>query len=173
MHDTWRCDSQVAAEFVATFILIFSAAATPIVDQKYGGVEALTGKAVSAAAPVTVMIISMGHISGAHMNPSVTLALALFKHFPLLNVAPYMVAQVLGSISASFALKAIFSPFHSGGVTVPTVSTSQAFFLEFLITFILLLVITATATDPQAVSFIVLFHLSSLFTTKKRRRKTS
>ncbi|URD77485.1 hypothetical protein MUK42_18831 [Musa troglodytarum] len=142
---------KVIAEFLGTFILIFSAAATPIVNQKYDGAATLLGAATSAGLAVCVVIISIGHISGAHLNPSVTIAFAAARHFPWTHVPGYVVAQVLGSTAASFALKAIFHPFHSGGVTVPTLSTAQAFFLEFVITFTLMFVIVAVATDTRAV----------------------
>ncbi|XP_072954992.1 probable aquaporin NIP5-1 [Typha angustifolia] len=142
---------KVAAEFVGTFILIFGAVATPIVDDKYGGVETLMGKAASAGLAATIVVLSIGHISGAHLNPSVSIALAALRHFPLAHVPAYIVAQLLGSICASFALKGIFHPFHSSGVTVPSITTPRAFFLEFIVSYILLFVITAVATDARAV----------------------
>lgn len=63
----------------------------------------------------------------------------------------YIAAQVSGSICAAYALKGIYHPFQSGGVTVPSVSTAQAFLVEFVITFNLLFVVTAVATDTRAV----------------------
>ncbi|KAJ4807193.1 NOD26-like intrinsic protein 1 [Rhynchospora pubera] len=140
----------IASEFIGTFIMIFGAAATPIVDAKYPNAETLIGKAASAGTAVGVVILSTGHISGAHLNPAMTIALSLFRHFPFVYVPLYIAAQVLGSICASFALKFIFHPFHNGGVTVPTISTARAFFLEFLITFILLFVITSLVFDLKA-----------------------
>ncbi|WOL05666.1 hypothetical protein Cni_G14395 [Canna indica] len=142
---------KVGAEFVGTFILIFVATAAPIVNEKYNGAETLIGNAACAGLAVMVVILSTGHISGAHLNPSLTLAFAMLRHFPWSHVPAYVVAQVTASICASFALKATFHPFLSGGVTVPSVTTAQAFFLEFLITFNLLFVVTAVATDTRAV----------------------
>ncbi|CAA7406784.1 unnamed protein product [Spirodela intermedia] len=141
----------VGAEFVGTFVILFGAAATPIVNQKYGGVEGLLGCAASAGLAVMIVVLSTGHISGAHLNPSVTLAFAVFRHFPWTQVPAYIAAQVLGSICASFALKGIFRPFQSGGVTMPSINTTEAFFLEFVVTFVLVFVITAVATDTRAV----------------------
>lgn len=144
---------KLGAEFVGTFILIFFATAAPIVNQKYGGVISPFGNAACAGLAVTTIILSTGHISGAHLNPSLTIAFAAFRHFPWLQVPAYVTAQVLGSISAGFALKGVFHPFLSGGVTVPdvTISTAQALFTEFIITFNLLFVVTAVATDTRAV----------------------
>jgi aquaporin NIP len=144
---------QLGAEFVGTFILIFFATAAPIVNQKYGGAISPFGNAACAGLAVTTIILSTGHISGAHLNPSLTIAFAALRHFPWLQVPAYVAVQVLGSICASFALKGVFHPFLSGGVTVPdvTISTAQAFFTEFIITFNLLFVVTAVATDTRAV----------------------
>ncbi|EEF43506.1 probable aquaporin NIP5-1 [Ricinus communis] len=142
---------KLGAEFVGTFILIFAATAGPIVNQKYNGVETLIGNAACAGLAVMIIILSTGHISGAHLNPSLTIAFAALRHFPWVQVPAYIAAQVSASICASFALKGVFHPFMSGGVTVPSVSTGQAFALEFLITFNLLFVVTAVATDTRAV----------------------
>ncbi|KAF5184418.1 Aquaporin-like protein [Thalictrum thalictroides] len=142
---------KLGAEFVGTFILIFTATAGPIVNQKYNGAETLIGNAACAGLAVMIVILSTGHISGAHLNPSLTIAFATLRHFPWVQVPAYIVAQVSGSICASFALKGIFHPFMGGGVTVPSVSTGQAFALEFVITFQLLFVVTAVATDTRAV----------------------
>ncbi|PSS04275.1 Aquaporin NIP5-1 like [Actinidia chinensis var. chinensis] len=142
---------KLGAEFVGTFILIFAATAGPIVNQKYNGAETLIGNAACAGLAVMIVILSTGHISGAHLNPSLTIAFAALRHFPWVQVPGYIAAQVSASICASFALKGVFHPFMSGGVTVPSVSTGQAFVLEFLITFNLLFVVTAVATDTRAV----------------------
>ncbi|KAG6633796.1 probable aquaporin NIP5-1 [Carya illinoinensis] len=142
---------KVGAEFVGTFILIFVATAGPIVNQKYHGAETLIGNAACAGLAVMVVILSTGHISGAHLNPSLTIAFAALRHFPWTQVPAYVAAQVSASICASFALKGVFHPYLSGGVTVPSVSTGQTFALEFIITFNLLFVVTAVATDTRAV----------------------
>ncbi|KAJ8459549.1 hypothetical protein OPV22_032475 [Ensete ventricosum] len=142
---------KIGAEFVGTFILIFGATAAPIVNQKYNGAETLIGNAACAGLAVMIVILSTGHISGAHLNPSLTIAFAALRHFPWSHVPAYVVAQVSASICASFALKGVFHPFLSGGVTVPSVNTTQAFFIEFVITFNLLFVVTAVATDTRAV----------------------
>ncbi|KAL7125266.1 hypothetical protein ABFS83_14G105800 [Erythranthe nasuta] len=142
---------KVGAEFVGTYILIFAAVGGPIVNEKYNSVETLIGNALCAGLAVMVVILSVGHISGAHLNPSVTVAFASIRHFPWAEVPAYVAAQISASICASFSLKAVFHPFLSGGVTVPSVTTAQAFALEFLTTFFLLFVIIAVATDTRAV----------------------
>ncbi|ERN18638.1 aquaporin NIP6-1 [Amborella trichopoda] len=142
---------KVGAEFVGTLMLIFAGTATAIVNQKTHGSETLIGCAASTGLAVMIVILSTGHISGAHLNPAVTIAFAALKHFPWTQVPMYIGAQVLASISASFALKVIFHPFMGGGVTAPSGSYAQAFALEFIISFNLMFVVTAVATDTRAV----------------------
>ncbi|KAJ4951932.1 hypothetical protein NE237_028764 [Protea cynaroides] len=142
---------KVGAEFIGTLILIFAGTATGIVNQKTPGSETLIGLAASTGLAVMIVILSTGHISGAHLNPAVTIAFAALKHFPWKQVPVYIVAQVMASICAAFALKGIFHPFMSGGVTVPSGGYGQAFALEFIISFNLMFVVTAVATDTRAV----------------------
>eukprot|EP01018_Ginkgo_biloba_P039213 Gb_19150 [translate_table: standard] len=142
---------ELGAEFIGTFMLIFAATATPIVNEKSGGAETLIGLAASSGLAIMIIILSTGHISGAHVNPSITIAFAALRHFPWIQVPLYIGAQVVASICASFALKGIFHPFMHGGVTVPSGSYGQAFSLEFIISFNLMFVVTAVATDTRAV----------------------
>ncbi|KAG6734083.1 hypothetical protein I3842_01G255400 [Carya illinoinensis] len=142
---------KIGAEFIGTLILILASTATPIVNQKTQGSEGLLGCAVSAGLAVMIVILSTGHISGAHLNPAVTIAFAALKHFPWKQVPMYIGAQSLASICAAFALKGIFHPTMGGGVTVPSGTYGQAFALEFVISFNLMFVITAVATDTRAV----------------------
>lgn len=76
----------MGAEFIGTLILIFAGTATAIVNQKTGGSETLIGLAASTGLAVMIVILATGHISGAHLNPSVTIAFAALKHFPWKNV---------------------------------------------------------------------------------------
>ncbi|XP_010058382.1 probable aquaporin NIP5-1 [Eucalyptus grandis] len=142
---------QIGAEFVGTFFLVLCAVAGPIVNQKYGGVEPLIGNAACAGAAVTVIIFSVGHISGAHLNPSVTIAFAVTRHFPWNQVPGYIAAQAAGSMCASYVLKWVFHPLVNSAVTVPSVNVGRALALEFLTTFLLMFVSVAVATDTRAV----------------------
>ncbi|CAN1121586.1 Aquaporin NIP6-1 [Linum perenne] len=142
---------KVGAEFIGTLILIFAGTATAIVNQKTGGSESLIGLAASTGLAAMVVILSTGHISGAHLNPAVTIAFAALRHFPWRHVPVYIGAQVLASLCAGFVLKAVFHPVMDGGVTVPSGDYAQAFALEFIISFILMFVVTAVSTDTRAV----------------------
>ncbi|GJN39681.1 hypothetical protein PR202_gb28815 [Eleusine coracana subsp. coracana] len=146
---------KVMAEFLGTFILIFTVLSTIIMNEQHDGVESLLGIATSAGLAVTVLVLSLVHISGCHLNPAVSIAMTVFGHLPLAHLLPYMTAQVLGSTVASFTAKGIFHPVNPGIVTVPKVGTIETFFIEFITTFILLFIITALATDPHAVKELI------------------
>jgi aquaporin NIP len=143
---------QVVAEFLGTFILIFTVLSTIIMNEKHDGVESLLGIATSAGLAVMVLVLSLIHISGCHLNPAVSIAMAVFGHLPFAHLLPYMMAQILGSTAASFIAKGIYHPVNPGITTIPKIGTAEAFSLEFITTFVLLFIITSLATDPNAVS---------------------
>ncbi|VFQ95797.1 unnamed protein product [Cuscuta campestris] len=149
---------KVGAEFIGTMILIFAGTATAIVNEERKGSEGLVGLAGSTGLAVMIIILSTGHISGAHLNPAVTLAFAALKHFPWRHVPVYIGAHVMASLGAGFIVRAVFHPIMGGGgVTVPSSFSGgggnclQAFSLEFIISFNLMFVVTAVSTDTRAV----------------------
>ncbi|KAI4326254.1 hypothetical protein MLD38_031585 [Melastoma candidum] len=142
---------KMGAEFIGTFMLIFAATATSIVNQKSKGAETLLGLAASTGLAVMVVILATGHISGAHLNPAVTISFAALNSFPWRHVSPYISAQLTASLCAAFVLEGIFYPTMGGGVTTPSTNYYRAFALELIISFNLMFVTTAMATDTQAV----------------------
>ncbi|XP_024537096.1 probable aquaporin NIP5-1 [Selaginella moellendorffii] len=142
---------KIASEFLGTFILIFAAAGTAIMNEKSHGALGIQGLAGGAGITVMIVIFATGHISGAHINPAVTLAFATFRHFPWIQVPLYIAAQVTASISASFLLKGIYHPDLAGGVTVPAGTHWQSFLFEIILTAIMMFVVTSVATDTRAV----------------------
>jgi aquaporin NIP len=102
---------------------------------------------------ITVMIYTLGHVSGAHFNPAVTLGFVLVRHFPLRRLAGYWAAQLGGAILAAECLRLLFGDVAYLGTTIPAGSGGawQSFGLEALITFLLMFVIMAMATDTRAV----------------------
>lgn len=154
---------QVTAEFLGTFILMFIQVSSIIMDEQHQGVVGLMGIAVSVGLAVMVLVFSIIHISGCHLNPAVSIAMAVYGHLPPAHLVPYIATQVLGSTVASFAGKAIYHPVNPGITTIPNVGTVEAFAVEFIITFILLFVITAVATDPHAVIYILILLASWYF----------
>lgn len=142
---------KVSAEFIGTFILVFGAAGSAMMNEASDGQVTFVGVGAAAGLAVMLVIFSTGHISGAHINPAVTIAFATFKHFAWIQVPLYIGAQIAGSIVASYVLKAIFTPFYRGGLTLPSGSVWQSVLMEFILTFILMFVVTAVSTDTRAV----------------------
>ena len=100
---------------------------------------------------IMVMIYAVGHISGAHFNPAVTFAFALTRHFPWPRVVLYWAAQLTGAIVAALVLRGSLGDIADLGATTPSGSAGQSFLWELILTFFLMLVIMAVATDTLAV----------------------
>ncbi len=135
----------VAAEFLGTFALVFFGCGAIA-----NGLPP-TSVALAFGLVVAVMVYTFGHISGAHFNPAVSIAFAIGRHLPWSRVAAYAAAQILGATIAALALRATLGPDADLGVTQPTGSDLQSFAWEVVLTFVLMLVITAVATDIRAV----------------------
>lgn len=127
------------AEFLGTFALVFFGPGAAVV-QAQTGVLGHLGVAAVFGLVVTVAIAAFAPISGAHINPAATFALVLAGQFPKERVLPYWLAQLLGAALAGFLLLALFGMKGNLGVTVPAGSSLQAFVLETVMTFFLLLV---------------------------------
>ncbi|XP_057429496.1 aquaporin NIP1-2-like isoform X2 [Lotus japonicus] len=143
---------QLVAEVLGTYFLIFAGCASVVVNLNNDKVVTLPGIAIVWGLAVMVLVYSIGHISGAHFNPAVTIAHVTTKRFPLKQVPAYILAQVIGSTLASGTLRLIFSgkDNHFTG-TLPAGSDLQAFVVEFIITFLLMFVVSGVATDNRAI----------------------
>ena len=133
------------AEFVGTFALVLFGCGA-IAD----GLDP-TAVALTFGLVIAVMIYAVGHISGAHFNPAVSVAFAIGRHFPWSRAATYAIAQTGGALTAALLLRASFGPAAPIGVTAPSGSDLQAFGWEAILTLFLVLVITAVATDTRAI----------------------
>ena len=142
---------EVLAEFIGTFTLIFMGTGAVIVNQVSQGAVTHLGISGVFGAVVAALIYALGHISGAHLNPAVTLALWQGGFFRRHRVFPYILAQILGAIVASSLLLIIFGPVAKLGATLPLNDNwQQSFVLEIILTFILMLVIFGAAVDPRS-----------------------
>jgi aquaporin NIP len=143
---------KLVAEVVGTYFLIFAGCAAVVVNLDNDKVVTLPGIAIVWGLAVMVLVYSVGHISGAHFNPAVTIAHASTRRFPIKQVPCYIIAQLLGSTLASGTLRLIFNgkENHFTG-TLPAGSDLQAFVVEFIITFYLMFVISGVATDNRAI----------------------
>ena len=140
----------LAAELVGTFALVYAGCGAIMVDAK---TEALghIGVAFTFGLVIMVMIYAVGHISGAHFNPAVTFAFALSRHFPWPRALGYWTAQLLGALVAALFLRASLGDVADVGATLPSGSQGQSFVWELLLSFFLMFVIMAVATDTRAV----------------------
>lgn len=143
-----RCLQKCLAEFIGTYALVFFGCGSIMAAERLG-LPAFAIPLVFGAV-VAVMIYTVGHISGAHFNPAVTLAFTITRHFPLRQVIPYWLAQLLGGIIAMAALAYMMPAGQSYGATVPLIGVGMAFAWETMLSFFLMLVIIAVATDTRA-----------------------
>ncbi|HEY4206996.1 MAG TPA: aquaporin [Puia sp.] len=137
------------AEFIGTFALVFCGTGAIIIDQETHGAVTHVGIAMTFGLIVTCMIYALGDISGAHLNPAVSLAFTIAKKFPSRQLLPYAMSQLTGAISASLLLKFLFPANILLGATLPAGSAAQSFILESLLTFFLMLVIINVATGSK------------------------
>ena len=133
------------AEFIGTFALVFFGCGAIA-----NGLPP-TAVALAFGLVIAIMIYAFGHISGAHFNPAVSVGFAIGGHLPWPRVASYAAVQVTGAVTGALLLRASLGPHADLGVTQPAGSDAQAFVWEVVLTFFLMLVITAVATDTRAV----------------------
>ncbi|XP_022741258.1 aquaporin NIP2-1-like [Durio zibethinus] len=142
---------KVFAEIIATYLLVFvtcgSAAISSIDENKISRL----GASIAGGLIVTGMIYAVGHVSGAHMNPAVTLAFAAARHFPWKQVPFYAATQLIGAISASFTLRVSLQPIKHIGTTSPSGSNFQALVMEIVVTFSMMFIASAVTIDTEAV----------------------
>jgi MIP family channel proteins len=142
---------ELLAEFIGTFVMIFAGTGAVIVNTLSNGAVTHLGISIVFGAVVTALIYSLGHISGAHFNPAVTLAFWSGGFFRRSSVMPYIVAQVLGAIAASGLLRLSLGLVGNLGATIPRNGDwFQALILETVLTFILMLVIFGSGLDRRA-----------------------
>jgi aquaporin Z len=139
---------RLTGEFFGTFGLVFCGTGAIVINQESAGAVTHLGIALTFGLIVMAMILSFGHISGAHINPAVTIALSLAGRFKRENILPYIFAQLGGACLASFILKYLFPANELLGATIPKGSDLQSLVLEFILTFLLMLVIL-TSTQKK------------------------
>lgn len=137
------------AEFIGTFALVFCGTGAIIINQESGGVVTHVGIAITFGLIVAAMIYALGNISGAHLNPAVTMAFWVGKHFSAKEILPYIISQALGALAASFTLQFLFPANELLGATMPAGSEMQSFVLEIILTFLLVLVIFQVAKGSK------------------------
>jgi aquaporin Z len=133
------------AELIGTFAIVFCGTGAIIINQQFNGVISHAGIAITFGMIVMSMIYAFGNISGAHFNPAVSIAFAIAGKFNAGQLFPYIISQLLGAISASAILRFLFPDQQLLGATLPSGSEMQSFIFEFILTFLLMLVILNVA----------------------------
>jgi len=136
------------AELIGTFILVFSGTGAIVINELYGSVTHL-GVGLTFGLVVMVIIYSIGEISGAHINPAVSIAFWVAKRMNGKEVLPYILFQILGAFLASFTIKMLFPESNLLGATLPADNWEQSFILEFILTFILMFVILQVSSGSK------------------------
>ena len=137
------------AEILGTYALVFCGTGAIIINHETAGAITHPGIAFTFGLIVMVMIYALGPVSGAHLNPAVTIAFTVAKRFPLKEVVPYIMSQSVGAFLASLTLRFLFPANEFLGSTLPAGSEMQSFVLELLLTFFLMLVIIQVATGSK------------------------
>jgi aquaporin NIP len=139
----------LGAEALGTFALVLFGCGAIMVDADGGGLGHV-GVSLAFGLVVMAMVFAFGHVSGAHINPAVTLALASRRRFPWATVPAYCGAQVAGAIAAAILLRSSLGDVANLGATMPSGSDAQSFMWEAVMTATLLVVIVAMTTDARA-----------------------
>jgi len=137
------------AEFLGTYALVFAGTGAIVIDQQTHGSITHVGVAITFGLIVMSMIYTFGDISGAHLNPAVSIAFTAAKKFPVKELLPFIFSQLAGALLASFTLKFLFPSNEFLGATIPAGSNAQSFILEFILTFFLMLVIINVAKGSK------------------------
>lgn len=137
------------AELLGTFALVFCGTGAVIINQQTGGEVTHVGIAITFGLIVMSLIYSFGNISGAHLNPAVSIAFTAAGRFPVKQLGGYIISQLSGALLASFALKYLFPANQLLGATMPAGTEMQSFILEIILTFFLMLVIMNVANGSK------------------------
>ncbi|XP_057852744.2 probable aquaporin NIP7-1 isoform X2 [Cryptomeria japonica] len=141
----------ICAEIVGTFVMTFSICAVIAVGKILPGGIGLMEYAATGAFAIMVVVFSIGHISGAHVNPAVTIAFAAAGQFPWPEVPCYVLAQFTSAIFATFAAKMVYGVEGELATTKPSAGCAKAFWVEFIASFFIMLLASALSIDASAI----------------------
>jgi aquaporin NIP len=143
---------RAGAECIGTFALVFAGCGAIITEAQHPGTLGVVGVSFVFGLVVMAMVYATGHLSGAHLNPAVTIAFTASRHLPRNEALAYIAAQLAGALVAAGLLAAIWpSQPAELGTTLPSVGIGSAFTYEVVLTAFLMFVIMAVATDTRAV----------------------
>jgi aquaporin NIP len=139
------------AELIGTFALVFAGPGAAAVDVASGGAVGGVGIGMSFGLIVMAMIFALGHISGCHINPAITVAMLAVRRISVAKAAGYIAAQLGGAVLGGLAIVAILGSDTDAGASVPRINGADAaLWSEIILTFFLAFVVFAVATDERA-----------------------
>ena len=139
---------KLVAEAFGTFVLMFAGTGAVVVNDTHGGVTHV-GIAATFGLVVLALVYALGDVSGAHVNPAVTLAFSAAGRFPARAVLPYIAAQAAGAFAASATLRVLFPAHPTLGATLPVGDPWQSFVFEVLLTLFLMVVVLRVSTGAK------------------------
>ncbi|MFN0077232.1 MAG: aquaporin [Prosthecobacter sp.] len=141
--------NKLLSELLGTFTLVFAGTGAIVINEVSGGVIGHAGIALTFGLVVMAMIYTFGDVSGAHLNPAVTLAFAAARRFAWKDVPGFVIAQISGACFASGVLRLLFPTIEKLGATLPAGAAMQSFVLEFILSAILMLTILRISTGAK------------------------
>lgn len=140
---------KLLAELIGTFALVFAGTGAIIVNDVSHGAITHAGIALTFGLIVLVLIYTLGDVSGAHLNPAVTLGFCVARRMPWTEALPYIASQAAGALAASGTLRLLFPDHPTLGSTLPAGSSTQSFVLEAILTALLMFVILNVSTGAK------------------------
>lgn len=153
---------RLISEIIATFALVFCGTGAMVINDFTGGSVTHVGVAITFGLIVMGMIYAFGDISGAHMNPAVTIGFAYAKKFPWKEVPGYVLAQLIGAFLASGILLYLFPESETLGATLPGLSAMKVFIFEIILTFFLMVVIINVSTGSKEIGVVAGIAIGSI-----------
>ncbi len=141
--------SKAVAELVGTFAMVFCGTGAIVIDQETGGAVTHMGVAIAFGLIILAMIYALGDVSGAHMNPAVSIAFMFSGRLEKSATLIYIASQIAGALLASITLKFLFPHNQNLGATMPSGTYMQSFILETILTFFLMFVILNVSTGAK------------------------
>lgn len=141
--------NRLVAECFGTFCLVFAGTGAIAVDQTTGGAVTHVGIAITFGLVVMAMIYALGDVSGAHLNPAVTIGFWVARRFSGRQVPGYVAAQLAGAFAASLLVLLLFPASPTLGATIPSGPVTQSLGLEVVLTLILMFVILRVSSGPK------------------------
>jgi aquaporin NIP len=144
-----KAGNKYAAEFIGTFALVFAGTGAIIINDVSDGAVTNVGVGLTFGMIVLTMIYAVGDVSGAHLNPAVTVGFFAARRLEGRMILPYLLSQLSGALAASLLLRGLFPQHATLGLTAPAGPALQSLILEIILTALLMFVILNVSTGAK------------------------